>query len=176
MDEKEEKSDDQKEEEWSSYPCLPSNESKSLTRTLFDFPPCLPKEDECYIDECDDPIDSFEIFLFDEIDTCYTCDDDVFMNETCENDFATVIYDNSCYFDKSYENPLFFPTIDMHDNEEVCVEKLYDNALDDGPMLLDVINYNATENEIAIFSPITLRVINHLVLILLKVGKKRSLF
>jgi hypothetical protein len=32
----------------------------------------------------------------------------------------------------------------MHDNEEVCLENLYDNALDDGPMLLDVINYNAT--------------------------------
>ena len=30
----------------------------------------------------------------------------------------------------------------------------YDNALDDGPMLLDDINYNATENGIAISSPI----------------------
>ena len=62
------------------------------------------------------------------------------------NDFAIVIYDNPCYFDKSYDNPLFIPTIDMHDNEEVCVENLYDNALDDGPMLLDAINYNATGN------------------------------
>ena len=26
-----------------------------------------PKEDECHIDECDDPIDSFEMSLFDEI-------------------------------------------------------------------------------------------------------------
>ena len=42
----------------------------------------------------------------------------------------------------------------MHDNEEVCLENLYDNALDDGPMLLDVINYNAIENGIAIRSPI----------------------
>jgi hypothetical protein len=42
----------------------------------------------------------------------------------------------------------------MHDNEEVCLENLYDNALDDGPMLLDVINYNATENMIAIMCPI----------------------
>ena len=122
--------------------------------TLFDCPPCLPKEDECYIDKCDDPIDSFEISLFDEIDTCYNCDLDTTMNETCENDFATVIYDNPCYFDKSYDNSLFIPTIDMHDNEEVCLENLYDNALDDGPMLLDVINYNATENGIAISSPI----------------------
>ena len=59
---------------------------------------------------------------------------DVSMNETCENDFATVIYDNPCYFDKSYDNPLFATTIDIHDNEEVCLENLYDNGLDDGPI------------------------------------------
>jgi hypothetical protein len=46
--------DDQEEEEW-SYPCLPPNKSNYLTNTLFDHPPCLPKEDECYIDNCDDP-------------------------------------------------------------------------------------------------------------------------
>jgi hypothetical protein len=68
LDEKEEESDDQGEEEW-SYPCLPPNKSNSLTNTLFDCPPCLPKEDECYIDNCDNSIDSFEISLFDEIDT-----------------------------------------------------------------------------------------------------------
>ena len=45
LDEKEEESDEQKEEEW-SHLCLPSNENKSLTFTLYDFPPCLPKEDE----------------------------------------------------------------------------------------------------------------------------------
>jgi hypothetical protein len=73
LDEKEEESDDQEEEEWSSYPYLPPNKNNSLTNTLFDCPPCLPKEDDCYIDNCDDPIDSFEISLFDEIDTCYTC-------------------------------------------------------------------------------------------------------
>ena len=149
--EKEEKSDDQKEEEWSSYTCLPSNGSNSLTHTfhtLFDYPPCLPKEDKCHIDECDDPIESFEISLFDEIAACDTCDHDASMNETCENDVATVIYDNPCYFDKSYDNPLFIPTIDMHDNKEVCLENLYDNALDDDPMLLDNINYNVTENGI----------------------------
>src|SRR3954463_1295681 len=42
LDEKEEESDEQKEEEWSSYPSLPTNESNSLTLTLYDFPPCLP--------------------------------------------------------------------------------------------------------------------------------------
>ena len=36
----------------------------------------------------------------------------------------------------------------MHDNEDFCLESLYDNALYDGPMLLDDINYNATENGI----------------------------
>jgi hypothetical protein len=76
------------------------------------------------------------------------------MNETFENDVATIIYDNPSYFDKSYDNPLFIPIIDMHDNEEVCLENLYDDALDDGPMLLDVINYNVTENRIAIMCPI----------------------
>ena len=63
LDEKEE-SDEQKEEEWSSYPSLPSNESNSLTLTLYDCPPCLPKEDDYY-----DPLDSFEISIFDEVDT-----------------------------------------------------------------------------------------------------------
>ena len=53
LDENEE-SDEQEEEEWSSYPFLPSNESNYLTYTLFDSPPSLQKENECY-----DPIDSF---------------------------------------------------------------------------------------------------------------------
>ena len=47
LDEKEEESDEQKEEEW-RHPCLPSNESNSLTLTLY----------ECY-----DPMDSIEISL-----------------------------------------------------------------------------------------------------------------
>ena len=64
----------------------------SLTHTLFDCPPCLPKEDECYIDKCDDPTNSFQISLFDEIVACDTCAHDTTMNETCENDFATVIF------------------------------------------------------------------------------------
>src|SRR3954467_3773135 len=55
LDEKEEESDEQKEEEW-IYQCLPSNESNSLPLILFDCPPCLPKEDECY-----DPVNPSEI-------------------------------------------------------------------------------------------------------------------
>ena len=80
LDENEEENDEQEEEEWSSYPSLPSNESNSLTHTLFDFPPSLQKENECY-----DPIDSFETSLFDKNDL--------------------VIYDNPCYIDKFYDNP-----------------------------------------------------------------------
>src|SRR3954462_4782074 len=55
LDEKEEESNGQEEEEW-IYPCLPYNESNYLSLTLFDCPPCLPKEDECYV-----PVDPFEI-------------------------------------------------------------------------------------------------------------------
>ena len=77
--------------------------------------------------------------FFFEIDAC---GHDAPMNETCKDDFSTVIYDNPCYFDKSYHNPLFVPSMDILDNEEFCLESLYDNALDDGPMLLDDINYN----------------------------------
>ena len=71
LDEKEEESDEQKEEEWIRYPCLPSNKSNSLTLILFDCPPCLSKEDKCYI-----PMNSLEISLFQEIDACYTYDHD----------------------------------------------------------------------------------------------------
>src|SRR4051812_41595654 len=65
LDEKEEESDEQKEEEW-SHPCLPSNESNSLNLTLY----------ECY-----DPMDSFQISLFDEVDAFYTCGHDAIMND-----------------------------------------------------------------------------------------------
>src|SRR5664279_1540525 len=152
LDEKEEESDEQKEEEWIIYPCLPSNKSNSLTHTLFDCPPCLPKEDECY-----DPMDSFEISRFDELDACYTYGHDAPMNDTCDDAFATVIYDNPCYFDEPNDAPLFMPTIDIHDNKEWCLDKLYDNALDDGPMLLDDIEYNITENGIGEVSTLARR-------------------
>ena len=62
------------------------------------------------------------------------------MSKTRENDYATVIYDNPCYFDKSYDNPLFVPDIEMHGNKEVYLENVYDKALDDGPILVDNIN------------------------------------
>ena len=43
------------------YPCLPYNESNSLPLILFDCPPCLPKEDECYV-----LVDPFEISTLDK--------------------------------------------------------------------------------------------------------------
>ena len=70
LDEKDdEESEEQKEEERISYPCPPSNESNSSTHTMFNFPSCLPKDD-CHAD-CYDPVDSFEISLFDA--ACYAC-------------------------------------------------------------------------------------------------------
>ena len=41
---------------------------------------------------------------------------------------------------------LFNPTIEMHDNEGLSLESIYDKALDDGPMVLDNKNYNAIES------------------------------
>ena len=64
LDEKdEEESEEQREEERISYPFPPSNESNSSTHTLFNSPSCLSKA-ESY-DNCYDPLDSFEISLFD---------------------------------------------------------------------------------------------------------------
>ena len=109
------------------------SESNSLTHTLLDCPTFLPKEDECYIYKCDDPMDYCEIPMIDELDICYRGNILQDSNKEKQLDtLPTVIHDNPCYFDKSFDNPLFVPTIDMHDNEEVCLENLYDNALDDG--------------------------------------------
>ena len=67
-------SEEQKEEERIDHPCSPSNEINPSSHTLFNFHSCLPK-DEFY-----DPLDSFEISLFDEIDACYACGHDANMN------------------------------------------------------------------------------------------------
>jgi hypothetical protein len=91
LDEKDdEESEEQMEEEWISYPCPPSNESNSSTHTLFNFSLCIPK-DECY-DNCYDPLDSFEISLFDEIDACYACGQDANMNYAYGDELAVVPY------------------------------------------------------------------------------------
>jgi hypothetical protein len=59
-----------------------------------------------------------------------------------------MLYDNTCYFYKSYDNPLFVPNFEMHGTEEFCLENIYDKALDDGPILVDNINGTTNENEI----------------------------
>ena len=87
LDEKiEEESEEQKEEERVDHPCPPSDESNSLSHTLFNFPSCLPK-DESY-----DPFDVSEISLFDEIDTCYACGQDANMNYACGDVLSIVPY------------------------------------------------------------------------------------
>src|SRR3954471_16635752 len=73
LDEKEEESDEQKEEDW-RHPCLPSNESNSLTLTLY----------ECY--------DPMEISLFDEVDAFYTFGHDATMDDAYEDELPIVPY------------------------------------------------------------------------------------
>ena len=91
LDEKDdEESEEQKEEDRISYPCPPSNESNSPTHTLFNVPSFLPK-DECH-DNCYDPVDSFEISLFDELDACYSCGQDANMNYAYGDELAIVPY------------------------------------------------------------------------------------
>ena len=88
LDEKdEEESEDQKEEERIDHPFPPSNESNSLSHTLFNFPSFLLK-DECH-DNFYDPVDSFEISLFD--DACYACGQDANMNYACKDELAIVL-------------------------------------------------------------------------------------
>src|SRR3954464_4136537 len=74
LDEEEEETDEQKEEEW-SHPCLPYNESNSLTLTLYEY----------Y-----DPMDSFEISLFDEVDAFYAYVLDATMDDAYGDELAIV--------------------------------------------------------------------------------------
>src|SRR3954470_6859151 len=76
LDKEEEESEEQKEEEW-SHPCLPSNESNFLNLTLY----------ECY-----DPMDSFEISLFDEVDAFYTFGLDATMDDAYKYELSIVPY------------------------------------------------------------------------------------
>ena len=80
-----EESKDQTEEERIDHPCPPSNESNSSTHTLFNSCSCLPKDD-CY-DDCYDPLDSFEISLFDD-----ACGQDANMNCAYGYELAIVPY------------------------------------------------------------------------------------
>ena len=135
-EEKEELMEEEKEE---CEPPLPLSEDDSKSQTQDTF---VMYENPCYID---DVSTQNSILIYDN--PCY-CDevDKASINDAYEDEFATVIYDNPCFIDKSYDNPLFVPTIEIHVNEELCLESLYDNALDDGPMLLDDKHYNSIES------------------------------
>ena len=98
LDEKEEESEEQKEDP-------PPNDSHSSTFTLFDCPPCLPKEEECYISECHDPI---EISTFDKSEI------DITLTQKAKRNLRI---------------KQWLPNL------------IYDNSLDDGPMLFNDINY-----------------------------------
>src|ERR1041385_9201455 len=91
LDEKEEESDEQKEEEW-SHPCIPSNKSNSLTLTLYGY----------Y-----DPMDSFEISLFDEVDAFYAYGRDATMFDAYGDELAIVTHDKHEIFATA-------PTLDCH--------------------------------------------------------------
>src|SRR4051812_30907294 len=91
LDEKEEESDKQKEEEW-SHPCLPPNESNSLTPTSY----------ECY-----NPMDFFEISLFDEVDAFYNCGHDAIMNDAYGDELSIVPH-------VKHEIVAIAPTLDCH--------------------------------------------------------------
>lgn len=76
------------------------------------------------------------------------------MSKTCDNNYAPAIYDNPCYFDKSYDNPLFVPNFETHGTKEFCLENVYDKALDDCPILVD--NIKCTNFEKGIGEVLTL--------------------
>ena len=92
LDEKEEESNEQREEEHS---CLPSNESNSLTLTLYDCPPCLPKEPDYYIDDCYEIMDSFKVFLSDKLAMITLTQEQRETESKVLHVFPTVVYDNA---------------------------------------------------------------------------------
>src|SRR4051794_37766167 len=60
------------------------------------------------------------------------------------NKKSMVIFYNQCYYDETNNAPSL-ATSDTIDNEEWSLDMLYDNALDDGPMILD--NHPCLKNE-----------------------------
>ena len=60
--------------------------------------------------------------------------------DECQTKNSMVLYDNSCYYDETNNAPLLSINATselIDDNEEYCLNMLYNNALDDGPMLID---------------------------------------
>ena len=92
------------------------------------------EEEEC---EEEIEIDMFQPKLGEELDlpTSPSTNDS---NTQTQKSF--VIYENPCYYDETNNAPLLFNDATselIDDNEECCLNMLYDNALDDGPMLID---------------------------------------
>ena len=105
--------------------------------------PVQPQEDVENIsleeEECEEEIekDIFQPKLGEELDlpTSPSTNDS---NTQIQKSF--VIYDNPCYYDETNNAPLLSINTTselIDDNEEYCLNMLYDNALDDGPMLID---------------------------------------
>ena len=71
---------------------------------MFNFPSCFPK-DECY-----DPVDSFEISLFDELDACYACSQDANMHYAYGDELAIVPYVNNeiVAIAPTHDSPIIF--------------------------------------------------------------------
>ena len=99
--EKEEESEEQRE-------YLPSNDSNSSTLTLFDCPPCLSKEEQCYIVECHDPI---EICTFDKFEIDITLTQKKSRNSGIKQWLPNLIYDNSLDHGPILHDDINFTTI-----------------------------------------------------------------
>ena len=96
-----EESDEQKED-------LPSNDSNSLTLTLFDYPPCLPKEEECYIVGCHD---SIEISPFDKFEVTSSLTQVEKEIAESKNVLPNVLYDNALDGGPILPNDIYYTTI-----------------------------------------------------------------
>ena len=132
---------------------------------MCDFPLCLPKEDRCYIDDCYDPTDSFEISLFDKFDACCTYGYDAPMEQhprhnknknKLPNTFLLLFMIYSMVINLMillYQCLLLIFMV----MRSFFLDNLYDSALDDGPMLFDDVNYTRTENGIGVISTLSRR-------------------
>ena len=68
-----------------------------------------------------------------------SCEDKNDILAECETKNSMVLYDNQCYYDETNNVPLLCNATSelIDDNKECCLNMLYDNSLDDGPMLID---------------------------------------
>ena len=89
----------------------------------------LPKDD-CY-DDCDDPIDSFEISLVDELDACYAYGQDANMNYAYGDELAIVTYvkHEIVAIAPTHDSPIIFLTPDYTISEKFALIKDYIDGL-----------------------------------------------